>query len=206
MLKIRVGIPSYNGKVTAPTQATINLLSTNKEYDFEVRMVSGTFCSLARDISTLAVPSQGGGKMKQIMPYDYYLAMDSDTAFDVDNVKRLLAHDKDIIGGAYGYRAGFNEYIVAGMFDKVLGDSPKEKCFKFWEAGLRECDWCGAGCLLIKKNVFEALEFPYWQNRIVKSGDMANQTTEDIGFCMSAKEAGFKIFCDLDNRIAHIAH
>ena len=206
MLKIRVGIPSYDGKVTAPTQATINKLSTNKEYNFEVMKVSGTFCSLARDISSLPVPSQGGGKIKQVMPYDYYLAMDSDTAFDIDNVKRLLAADKDIVGGAYAYRSGFPDNIVAGMFDSVPGESPKEKNFKFWEHGLRECDWCGAGCMLIKKHVFETLDFPYWRNRIVVKGDMANQTTEDIGFCMAAKEAGFKIWIDLDNRIAHIAH
>jgi hypothetical protein len=206
MIKIRVGLPVYDGKMTAPTQQTVKMLSSNKDFDFEVINVSGIFTHLARDISSLAVPSSGGGKTKQILPYDYYLAMDADTAFDVDNVRRLVDAGKDIIGGAYGHRAGCSEYIVAGMFDGAPGDCPKTKCLKFWESGLREVDWCGAGCLLIKKVVFETLEFPYWRNRIVVKDDFSNQTTEDIGFCMSAKEAGFKIYCDLDNRIAHIAH
>jgi hypothetical protein len=204
MIKIRVGIPSYDGKLTVPTQETVNRLRACTDIDFEIIQISGTFCYRARNISSLAVVKDGGGKIKQVLPYDYYLAMDADVAFDVQNIKRLLAKERDIVGGAYPLRAGRTDLVVAGCWDSIPGSSSWEKWLRVYNTGLVEVDWCGAGCLLVKKEVLEKMNYPYWIHRTVVIGELADHTSEDIGFCMTAKELGYKIYCDLDNRIAHI--
>jgi hypothetical protein len=143
--------------------------------------------------------------VKQILPYDYYLATDDDMAFSPMSIERLIALNLDIVGAAYMTRTGPDAHlIVACPVDK----SSKPDWFKVWDSGVQECKWTGGGCLLIKKSVFEAMSYPWWRNNVVTEtvdgvvyGDIQ---TEDVSFCQDARAAGFKVFVDLDNRIAHI--
>jgi hypothetical protein len=205
-MKIRVGLPSFNGKLRDETQQTLERLKACKKHEFEVIQINGGCIYRGRNSSSLAVPCLNGGKIKQTMPYDYYLAMDWDMSFSAETIHALITWDKDIICAAYGDRNGQNDLLVAGHWDKVPGDSPMIKRLKFYETGLKEVDWTGAGCLLIKKNVFETLEYPYWTHNIIRVEDCQEVVAEDISFCMNAKAAGFKVWLDCDHRAAHLAH
>ncbi len=55
---------------------------------------------------------------------------------------------------------------------------------------LIECDGVGAGCLLIHKRVFDAIEKPYFK---CNPGTFIG---EDFYFCRKVREAGFKIYLD----------
>jgi hypothetical protein len=208
MIKIRVGLPSYDGRLRNETTATLKRLVDCKEYNFEICRIDGGCVYRGRNASSLAIPGIAGGKRKQIMPYDYYLAMDWDMSFGIENVKRLIASGKDIISGAYGDRTGTSDKLIAGYYDKIPGDCPMQKRLDFWNSGLKEVDWVGAGCLLIKKSVFETMDYPYWTHNVItlEKEDFREIVSEDVSFCMNARAAGFKIWCDLDNRIAHLAH
>lgn len=66
--------------------------------------------------------------------------------------------------------------------------------------------WCGLGCTLIKREVFEALEKPYFRtDKVLRLNDMTWQDLPqsyienknygglDIWFCSKAREKGFKV-------------
>ena len=51
----------------------------------------------------------------------------------------------------------------------------------------------GFGVTLVKYEVFEALEWPYWKNVYAPGGI---KMSEDIYFCEKARKADFDIWCD----------
>lgn len=64
-----------------------------------------------------------------------------------------------------------------------------------------EVKWCGLGCTLVKRRVFEALEKPYFRDDMqLRLNDMQwipapknRYGGQDIWFCCKAREKGFKI-------------
>ncbi len=197
---IRVGLP--NSRVMSrQSKETFAALEKYSKIKFDIIIVSGTHCAHARNISSLAEPEKKTGKIKQTLPYDYYLSVDDDMAFRPENIERLIKKELDIVGASYSTRNGPSDLIVA----KPFGAKSQADWLKVYDNGLKEVEWTGGGCILIKKNVFEAMEYPYWRNEVIINGDEADLSTEDSGFCMNARKAGFKVFCDLDNRVAHIS-
>jgi GT2 family glycosyltransferase len=171
----------------------------------EVITVSGTHCLRGRNLSAQAKPIDGPAACKQVLPYDYYLAMDDDMAFTGQTVQRLVDLNLDVVGAAYTTRSGPDAHLIVAC---PLDKKNKQDWFKIWDKGLQECLWVGGGCLLIKKTVFESMDYPYFHNEPifeelagVKYGDIQ---TEDISFCCRAREAGYRVFVDLDNRVGHI--
>lgn len=200
MINVRVGLPSSR-TMSRQSKETFEALEKYSEIKFEVVVVSGTHCAHARNISSLADPKQLRGKIKQALPYDYYLSTDDDMAFRPENIERLVEENLDIVGASYSTREGPSDIIVA----KPFGAKTQEDWLKVYDKGLKEVEWTGGGCILIKKNVFEAMEYPYWRNEVLIDGDEADLSTEDSGFCINARKIGFKVYCDLDNRVAHIS-
>ncbi len=68
-------------------------------------------------------------------------------------------------------------------------------------------DYTGFGWVMIKNGVFEHPEIKYpWfapKMQIFESGDVQDMCGEDVSFCLDAKAAGFKIWCDPRIRVGH---
>ena len=207
MLKIRIGLPSYNGEVLPQTLVTIDKLISCGKWDIDFKKASGTYVSKARNATITLDLSH---KKRQTYDWDYFLSMDCDMAFAPENVERLIALDLDIVSMGYAGRTSkIQDKVVAGLWNPpgdIPGLSNWENWFSIWESGLRVADWCGMGACLIKKKVFEGIDHPYFRHLIVEHGDCANEISEDMSFCILAKKAGFVTHVDLDNRAAHIGH
>lgn len=140
--------------------------------------------------------------------FTHYLFIDSDTVVNVEDIKRMLEYDLDIVCGAYKSRE--SEYCYVGGMFKKQGENVVDflKIASDTE-GLIEVDWVGAGCLLIKKEVLENLPFPWFRYPIIKKEHKGrthcNIAFEDVGFCMLAKEHGYKIYLDCDCKLDHLA-
>jgi len=198
---VRVGIPSVRNPIPIKTQKTIDALKTydKSKIDFQIFIISGTHCVRGRNIASQAEPRNSIAPLKQTLPYDYFLSMDDDNSFSPELVERLIEADKDIIGGAYPTRESDNYIVGAPVGARYC----REDWFTVSDKGLKEALWVGAGCLLIKKKVFETMEYPWWRNNILRVGDQADVCTEDVSFCQDAVKAGFKVFIDLCNRAEH---
>jgi GT2 family glycosyltransferase len=125
--------------------------------------------------------------------------LDDDVAFEKDLLSRLLAHDKDIVTGLYFMRNYPHTPIIFDYANETghcrthyLSDNEK---------GLIEIVATGLGCCLIKTEVFKKVEKPW-----IRLGELElDHWCDDIGFFRRVREAGFKLHCDLDAKVGHMA-
>lgn len=125
--------------------------------------------------------------------------VDDDVLIPRDALKKLLAHDKDIVSGLYLQR-NFPHAPIA--FNVSLNDG---KCrYKFLnnkETGLVEVVNFGLGCCLIKTDVFRNIPKPW-----ITIGQLnAQEWNDDIAFFNRCTQAGYHLFLDLDVRCGHMA-
>jgi hypothetical protein len=125
---------------------------------------------------------------------EWLLFIDDDHVFHPDLLHRLLAHNVDIVGSlylqrmlpfapvAYSQKTEDERYIPLN-----LAEMPED--------GLVEVAAIGTGGMLIRSEVFHALEYPYFEH---------GRASEDLIFCDRAREAGFTIHCDLGSRLGHM--
>ena len=200
---IRVGLPNYNG-ICPETEHTLTALKRATQWTVDLKIVSGTYPAKARNT---AITLDKSHAKKQHFDFDYFLSMDADMAFDISNLERLIAHNLDIVSMAYvGRTDALCNYIMAGSWSSTPGISHMDNWIPVYEHGIIKCDWVGMGACLIKKAVLEKMEHPYFRHSVIDNGESANEVTEDWGFCIAAKNAGYAIYVDCDNRAAHIPH
>jgi len=133
--------------------------------------------------------------------YDYLFAVDSDIAFAPDTLKKLLSHNKDMVTGLYIQRIP-GKHCIEVMRRNEHGGVTHVPWEQLKGQGLAPVDSCGFGCVLIKRQVFEAIPYPQF---VYKSSlDHLSTISEDVYFCLQAKEKGFEIFADTTVLCNHI--
>lgn len=115
---------------------------------------------------------------------DQLLFIEEDTVPPTGAIEKLLAVDQDIACIDYGV-SGWG-CVTRNTQGEIL--------------------WCGLGTTLIKRQVFEALEYPYFRvDKVLRQNDWTWQTLPedyiktkqygslDIWFCCQARAKGFRI-------------
>ena len=128
----------------------------------------------------------------QLAGATHILFLDSDMVFPPDALKRLLAHQKDIVGAVYSQRTP--------PFHPLGQTLEGEHLVSF--TGLRRMKIMPTGCLLIALSVFVRLAKPWFNLRAEGEKILG----EDYYFCEKAREAGLEIWCDgdLSQELGHI--
>ena len=146
------------------------------------------------------------------LEYDYQLWIDNDIVFSTESFYRLfqLGLEKEIASGWYatedGHTTSVAHWLEEDDFVKNRGVmnhetvetiSKRRKPFTV--------DYTGFGWVLIKKGVFENLEYPWFapQMQVFESGEVQDMCGEDVSFCLDAKKAGLEIWCDPKIRVGH---
>lgn len=151
--------------------------------------------------------------------YDYIMWIDSDIIFTPRQFQRLLSHEVDIVSGVYLMEGG--EYLATvkdwdeeffkthGYFKFMKPEDIKHpvqreaiKNNKTKEA-LIEVSYTGMGFILVKRGVFESLEYPWFRPIETTIGSMVDFTMEDVSFCLQARDKKYKIFIDPMVRVGH---
>jgi GT2 family glycosyltransferase len=153
-----------------------------------------------------ASPSPEEGRDKIIAKLSYMrprpqhiLFMDSDVLPRPRTLDRLLYHDKDIIAGAVPIcqqgKFKWNVYRNA----EAMPVDPDAKNLGLPDNPFK-VDAVGFGVVLIKTDVFDSIEWPFWRS-IYKPG--LRSLGEDLYFCAKAKGAGFDIWVDPKVKCSH---
>ena len=131
----------------------------------------------------------------------HILFLDDDVVFPPDILRRLMQHAHlDIVSGLILKR----EYPhIPTLFRTSLGANKYEPFLLGPDDhGLVEAANAGLGCVLIRAEVFRAIEQPW-----IRLGEFeADLWSDDTGFMQRAAKAGFRIWCDLDIWIGHHAN
>ncbi len=118
----------------------------------------------------------------------HILFVDYDVLPRHNTLKKLLEHDKDIISGTYPIVQKFKlSWCLSRKkpFELMeIKDLPKDP-FKAHVAS--------NGMLLVKMDVFDNIEWPYWRNKYFEDGV---KTGADIYFFEKAAAAGYDIWVD----------
>lgn len=134
--------------------------------------------------------------------FTHLLMLDADHKHPHDILQRLIRWciedpEKKIIGGLNFRRCEpYNPCAFVRRDGK--GYSPHE-----WEQGIAEMDMVGAGSLLVAKEVFEAIEWPWFKNE--EKPETHDLGSHDLYFCKKAAAAGFHIWLDTTTTSPHMA-
>lgn len=139
---------------------------------------------------------------------DALLMIDTDMYFGVEEYDRLLtsAKDRDIVSGLYFA----NERPPRPAMHRWVDGHAKS--FTEWEDHeVLEVDGFGAGFLLVKRAVYQAMDHPElyegragsWFNQSAH-GPAGQLLNEDSSFCLRAQEHGYKLYVDTDCMVGHM--
>jgi hypothetical protein len=124
---------------------------------------------------------------------DWVWLIGDDHVFDPDILIRLLEHDVDVVVPLCLKRTPPYDPVVydrQNMQSEYVGaELPGSGLYQVYAAGQ-------AG-MLIRRHVLDAIQDPWFET---KGGP-----NEDLMFCAKVRDAGFKIWCDVDARLGHIA-
>ena len=125
----------------------------------------------------------------------HLLLLETDNTFPADALLRLLAHDKAIVGATYLMRSA-PHWAMGRELDTT-------RPIDVTGGGCREVSRLPVGCILIRMDVFDALEAPLWEC----PWNGKTFETDDYRFCDKARDKGFKVFCDCDlsMEVGHMA-
>jgi GT2 family glycosyltransferase len=191
--KVLVGMPVYDS-VHVETVSSLLALYRDCQTPVIIRFVPYTYIHLARNMLLMEAID---------LDATHLLFIDADMVFPKDGLDKLIAHDKDIIGGLYHTRAEKHNPVIyrkKGDSLEIIEDYPKDKIFKV--------DVIGTGFLLIKMEVFKNMQPPFFyyadpEEYGLKSVHLAD-LGEDTTFCLKARKNNYKIFCDPTIKIGHI--
>lgn len=130
----------------------------------------------------------------------HLLFLDSDMSFPPNLFNLLLKHDLPIVACNYVKRAipsMPNSRDVNGKFISTTKQS----------IGLEEADSAGFGAVLIKREVFEGTEKPWFDTVWLDKGDKFELMGEDVFFFRKARKlGGYPLFVDHDasQKIGHV--
>ncbi len=179
MLKIAIGVPT-NRLIKPKTAHSILNLVAHSKYDYEI-IISTRGYNTSENRNHIAAKSINAG-------CTHLFFVDDDMIIPPDTLDRLLAHDKDIVGGVYKTKYEQQE-DVAEYFDDKREDFMKVKAL-------------GTGCLLIKTDVFKKLPQPWFKYEWYPNGMV--KRSHDWIFCEDAINAGYDVWADRTLEIGHI--
>lgn len=140
-------------------------------------------------------------KIIREMKGEWLWVMGDDHRFKDDMLMKLLGHEVDVVVPVcsrrgvpfqtvlYKYASLDATAYMTYSWDELSNDYPN--------GGLAVVEAAGSAGMLIRKVVLEQIGDPWfvWYEEKV---------SEDVGFCLKARKAGFNIYADLDQTLPHI--
>ena len=115
----------------------------------------------------------------------------------------MLAANKDIVSGLYIQRIP-NTHTLEVYMDTPNGGCSNIPYSMLKDKGLVEIAACGFGCALIKSKVFQTMKYPHF---VYKSAlNHRDTVSEDVYFCMKARDHGFKVWVDASIKCNHLGN
>lgn len=126
--------------------------------------------------------------------------VDDDMVFREHHLTKLLNHEQPVVASLYlnrkppFYPVAYNNFTLENgkpVWKPVVLDGAPD-------SGLAEIVAAGTGGMLIRTEVFRAIDYDTWFTSVSAAG-------EDLAFCQRVTAAGFPIYLDLGAPMGHIS-
>ena len=131
--------------------------------------------------------------------YDYIMWIDSDQVFEPNDFFKLLEHDKNIVSGLYLRKPRSDSLNDIPIEFACFNEDGKRLYTNEVNGELRKVWSNGMGWMLIKKGVFEKIEYP-WFGPIIEGLGFHG---EDVSFQLRARDSGFESYVDTSVIVGH---
>lgn len=197
-MRIAVCIPTVrNVPVQFLKSFTKQLLINSKKYDMIPIFIDSLPIDLARnELARKAIEVKS----------DYVWWLDSDMIPEDDTLEKLIKSEKDIVG-ALCYTRNPPYKPVLRKLEKIGSAYNFEFVDTVEKNKLVETDATGFGCLLMKTDVLKKISeksSPLFEFSEMITPSGTKYLSEDILFCIKAKEFGYKIFVNTNTVCGHI--
>lgn len=163
-------------------------------------------CAMALDVSNV---TEGNSEYVNLSDEELNSASNDDIEVRREKVRRLNLTGNPIVSGWYatedGHTTSCAHWLEEEEFRKnggVMNHETVESITK--RSKPFTVDYIGGGWMLIKKGVFENLEYPWWGPKLqVFPNGIQDFCGEDVSFCLDAKDIGFDIIVDPRIRVGH---
>lgn len=130
------------------------------------------------------------------MTGEWLWIMGDDHRFGPDILLKLLDRRLDIVAPLVCRRHPPFESV---LYKSMVADGAPNQKYTLSElpaGGLLQVDAAGSAGMLVRQHVFGSMPRPWFE--------FQRHTSEDVGFCVEARKAGFKVYADLDQTMTHI--
>lgn len=139
---------------------------------------------------------------------DYVLMIDSDMTYPETVLDTLISRDKDVIGVLYFSPRENKERTGTGRIGPLIYDyNPETKLWGEWiECHAKKpfrVNAVGTGIMLIKTEILDKIEQPWFSFFTVKYRKAVEVLGEDIAFCLKCMAAGIEVWVDPTMDIGH---
>lgn len=197
MRKILIAVPCMD---QVPAQFA-NSIATLTSYGIE-----GVEISLRFNLGSLVYTSRNYLALMAMQDEaDLIMWFDSDMVFNPDTLLRLLKDiddGADFVTGVYYRRTSpFTPTLFSKLDINEEGVAIWDQIEEVPDKGLFEVAGCGFGCVLMKTDIAMDV-FKKFGRLFSPIGEVG----EDLSFCWRARECGYKLLCDPDIPLGHVAH
>lgn len=197
MSKIFIAVPTYENIYPDTFKSIYGLDHGGHQVVFD--FVRGYDCATARNNIARQALNENA---------DYVLMVDNDVTIPRDTIINLLEHNEDVLLGYYAHRYYEPNDDATTSICKLYDNDgnewfnfPNESQYRAKELeALRnlgaykiEIHGGGMGCAMIRTDIFNQLEFPYFKWTNYPDGQVLG---EDLHFCVHCRNNGIKIFAD----------
>jgi hypothetical protein len=207
MPKIHFMTPCYGGQITEVCFSSYlqwTILALQNNLDFQIDTLSNE-SNVNRARNSCAAKFLAGDAT-------HLMFVDADIQFNATDIVKLVAHDKDIVGGIYPQKT-LPPKMVVNTLDNART-----------EGDLIEVGTLGTGFMLVKRTVFEQMiqagaqkytdaiglssiendnQYDFFNCTIDSNG---RYLTEDWSFCRKWRELGGAIWADTTVALAHVGY
>ena len=141
------------------------------------------------------------------LEYDYILWLDNDVIFSPGDFDKLYKEDKDVISGLY-LMSDNTHFAAVELWDEQYFQ--KNGSFEFLHKGdiktrllPFKVEYVGFGFLLIKKGIFEQINYPWFEPTYLEIKDCKDFSMEDVTLCLKLSKLNINIYVHPEVVVGH---
>ncbi len=145
--------------------------------------------------------NKGVATMYQYL-FSHILFIDNDVTIPPDAIEKLVALDANVATGCVPTTVGDQPFIAVAQ--SVVRATMAITWRTRWFSGVQETEICGGACLLVRREVFGKVGFPWFRWPEFYTNNHYSFHSEDVDFCNRVLAAGLgPIMAHGDVRCGH---